>query len=53
MQIYDLCPFMRVSVLVNALLNNPTPPSFRRAATEIAENSIENFVFFVSPWPGG
>ena len=34
--------------MVNVLLNKPTPPSFRHAGTEITENSIEDFVFFVS-----
>jgi len=48
-----LCANINETVLVNVLLNKPTPPSFRHAATEITENSIENFVFFVSPWPGG
>jgi hypothetical protein len=34
--------------MVNVLLHKPTLPSFRHTATEITENSIENFVFFVS-----
>jgi hypothetical protein len=40
--------FYQYFVMVNVLLNKPTPPSLRHTATEITENSIENFVFFVS-----